>query len=319
MSKLIFLILLFNVSYSQYLDIQYASFSYTIGGSYGSCVKFIKSEYNSSDYGACSCAWAANTSSYPNCYELFYNPQTKMIKYNLSEGGEYIYRNFSNDYTCHIYYEEIEILECSEMDEFECGDSGDCDWVENIEYGNCSNYSNGSTCDADENCFWDLCYGGSYGSWSHCCRGGTYQIDNSYCLEVEAVIECFEMNQLQCFQDSSCEWISDIEIASCGSLTGSDCELAPGCDWECWSDPTGYIPGCTYSCTGGTYELNNSYCQEVSFLPGDANGDGSLNVSDIVLIVDLILGSDYDENSDINQDGILNIMDIVEIISNILT
>ena len=31
-----------------------------------------------------------------------------------------------------------------------------------------------------------------------------------------------------------------------------------------------------------------------------------------------ILGSDYDENSDINQDGILNIMDVVEIINNIL-
>jgi len=216
-----------------------------------------------------------------------------------------------------IEYELLE-YECSEMNEFECSDGGDCEWVEDIEYGDCSNYSNGSTCDANENCYWDLCYGGSYGSWSHCCRGGTYQIDNSYCMEIED-LECSEMNQLQCFQDSSCEWISDIEIASCGSLTGSDCELALGCDWECWSDPTGYIPGCTYSCTGGTYELNNSYCQEVSFLPGDANGDGSLNISDIVLIVDLILSSDYDQNSDINQDGMLNISDIIEIINNILT
>ena len=94
MPKLIILILFLNISYSQYLDIQYASFSYTIGGSYGSCVKFIKSEYNASDYDECSCAWAANVSNYPNCYELFYNPLTKMIKYNLSEGGEYVYRDF---------------------------------------------------------------------------------------------------------------------------------------------------------------------------------------------------------------------------------
>ena len=234
-----------------------------------------------------------------------------MIKYNLSEGGEYIYRNFSNDYTCHIYYEELEILECSEMDEFECGDSGDCDWVENIEYGNCSNYSNGSTCDADENCFWDLCYGGSYGSWSHCCRGGTYQIDNSYCLEVE-VLECSEMYQLGCINDDSCEWIENIDYESCSNLEAGTCTQA-GCNWYCDSTYTWLC-----YCTGGNYEIDNSYCEEVSFLPGDVNGDGSLNVSDIVLIVDLILGSDYDENSDMNQDGILNIMDVVEIINNIL-
>tara|TARA_X000001036_G_scaffold297853_1_gene276937 strand:+ start:979 stop:2172 length:1194 start_codon:yes stop_codon:yes gene_type:complete len=208
---------------------------------------------------------------------------------------------------------EYELLdyECSEMDEFECGDSGDCDWVENIEYGNCSNYSNGSTCDADENCFWDLCYGGSYGSWSHCCRGGTYQIDNSYCLEVE-VLECSEMYQLGCINDDSCEWIENIDYESCSNLEAGTCTQA-GCNWYCDSTYTWLC-----YCTGGSYEIDNSYCEEVSFLPGDVNGDGSLNVSDIVLIVDLILGSDYDENSDINQDGILNIMDVVEIINNIL-
>jgi len=241
MSKLIFLILLFNVSYSQYLDIQYASFSYTIGGSYGSCVKFVKSEYSSSDYDACSCAWAANTSSYPNCYELFYNPQTKMIKYNLSEGGEYIYRNFSNDYTCHIYYEEIEDLECSEM------------------------------------------------------------------------------NQLQCADDSSCNWISDYQNMNCGSYDNSQslCEQYSeyGCSWEFswggWQNYGSY-------CAGGSFQIDNSYCEEESFLPGDINGDGSLNVSDIVLMVDLILSVEYDENSDINQDGILNIIDIIELINRIL-
>jgi hypothetical protein len=37
-----------------------------------------------------------------------------------------------------------------------------------------------------------------------------------------------------------------------------------------------------------------------------------------VLIVDLILNSEYDEHSDINQDGILNIIDIVELVNNIL-
>ena len=52
--------LFFSLLFSNYLDVQFASFSYTIGGSYGSCVKFKKSEYSFSDFNECSCAWAAN-------------------------------------------------------------------------------------------------------------------------------------------------------------------------------------------------------------------------------------------------------------------
>ena len=106
--KYLITMLLFNSIFPNYLDVEFASFSYTTGGSYGSCVKFTKSEYNFSDYNECSCAWAANVSNYPNCNELYYNPQTQIIKYNFSVGGEYIYSNFSNDYTCHIYIEEVQ-------------------------------------------------------------------------------------------------------------------------------------------------------------------------------------------------------------------
>jgi len=241
MSKLIMLILFFNISYSQYLDIQYASFSYTIGGSYGSCVKFIKSEYNASDYDECSCAWAANNSSYPNCYELFYNPQAKMIKYNLSDGGEYIYRNFSNDYTCHIYYEEIEILECSEMNASQCNNDNSCNWISDYQNMNCGNYDNSQS----------LCEG---------------------------------------YSEYGCSW-----------------EFA----WGGWQNYGSY-------CAGGSFQIDNSYCTEVSVMPGDVNGDGSLDVSDIILIINFILNSEYNENADINQDGILNVIDIVELVNKIL-
>ena len=57
---------------------------------------------------------------------------------------------------------------------------------------------------------------------------------------------------------------------------------------------------------------------EIIFIPGDSNGDNSLNVTDIVLIVEYILNSEYDENSDINQDGYLNVTDIVDIVNIIL-
>ena len=82
------------------------------------------------------------------------------------------------------YCQEVQMPECSQMLEGQCDDNEDCEWVEDIQWGNCSNYNNGTACDANDNCYWDLCYGGSYGSWSHCCIGGAYQIDNGYCEEV---------------------------------------------------------------------------------------------------------------------------------------
>ena len=233
MNNFYLIIIFFSISYSEYLDIQYASFSYTIGGSYGSCVKFKKSEYSFSDFDACSCAWAANTSNYSDCYELYYNPQTKMIKYNLSEGADYIYRNFSSDYTCHIYNEEIQIN------------------------------------------------------------------------------ECVEMNQLECNIDDSCNWVEDIEIANCYNLS--------------WNQQECLLNGCNYSCTSyygcwcsGEYEINNSFCEDLTFIPGDANNDGSLNVTDVVITVDLILNSEYSEYSDLNHDGLLNVIDVVELVNIIL-
>ena len=73
---------------------------------------------------------------------------------------------------------------CSEMNQSQCNNNSDCQWIEDIEWGNCGDYNSGWSCDnAHEDCFWDLCYGGSYGSWSNCCRGGSFQIDSSYCEE----------------------------------------------------------------------------------------------------------------------------------------
>ena len=259
------IIVFFNISFSEYLDIQYASFSYTIGGSYGSCVKFKKSEHNFSDFEACNCAWAANTSNYSNCYDLYYNPQTKIIKYNLSEGADYIYRDFSSDYTCHIYNEEIQMNECSAINEPECGIDDSCEWVEDVENGWCGSFNNNSSaCNNIDSCSYTTC-------------------------------------------QQECNWSGSAE-----------CESYPGCSYSYLTyscSGTTTVP----CCSGGSYQIDNSYCEEVSFIPGDANGDNTLNVADIVLIVDFILNSEYDEYSDINQDGILNVIDVVELVNRILS
>ena len=124
--------------------------------------------------------------------------------------------------------------------------------------------------------------------------------------------ECSEMNESACSNDTNCNWIENIEIGNCDWLSTSECVSNPECLLDC---VTTYD---CFGCTGGWYEIDNGFCEEVSFIPGDVNGDGSLNISDIVLMVDLILSLEYDMYSDMNQDGILNVMDVVELVSTIL-
>ena len=64
---------------------------------------------------------------------------------------------------------------------------------------------------------------------------------------------------------------------------------------------------------------------ETEFIPdlyGDVNFDGQLNVTDIVLIVNFVLGGLPTEEesitADINQDGTLNILDVIQVVSEIL-
>jgi hypothetical protein len=56
---------------------------------------------------------------------------------------------------------------------------------------------------------------------------------------------------------------------------------------------------------------------------GDLNQDGSINVQDIILTINIILGappSDYEFCSgDLNEDGVIDILDIVLLINLILS
>ena len=55
-------------------------------------------------------------------------------------------------------------------------------------------------------------------------------------------------------------------------------------------------------------------------LPGDINGDGEVNVSDVTALINKILGtSDYsDAVCDINGDGEINVSDVTALINQIL-
>ena len=53
-------------------------------------------------------------------------------------------------------------------------------------------------------------------------------------------------------------------------------------------------------------------------LPGDANGDGEVNIADITRVIDAIIDNEYSEALDVNGDGEINIADINKIIQAIL-
>ena len=76
------------------------------------------------------------------------------------------------------------------------------------------------------------------------------------------------------------------------------------------------------------YSHSSSYNYDVIELSnrltlGDINDDGVINVQDIILLINHILGENllYEsqlENADVNEDSIINILDIVFVINIIL-
>ena len=56
----------------------------------------------------------------------------------------------------------------------------------------------------------------------------------------------------------------------------------------------------------------------IDTLPGDVNGDGEINISDVSAIIDIILHAGDDAAGDVNGDGEVNIADINAIIDVIL-
>ena len=76
--------------------------------------------------------------------------------------------------------------------------------------------------------------------------------------------QCSEMDEMECSNDNTCNWGSDIETGSCGSLyTAQSCGQAEGCYWSCqggW-----YLGNCygTYGCGGGSYQVDNGYCEAI--------------------------------------------------------
>jgi hypothetical protein len=64
----------------------------------------------------------------------------------------------------------------------------------------------------------------------------------------------------------------------------------------------------------GVFEFDGGECG----ITGDVNTDGSVNILDIINVVNLILSNQFDTCADLNSDGSINILDIVNIVNLIL-
>ena len=232
--------------------------------------------------------------------------------------------------------------QCDQLNEYQCDSNSECEWlITNVENYNCANFGSQSCENYSEyGCSWEFAWGGwqNYGSY---CAGGTFQIDIEECVNIE-ILDCIEMNQIACIANDDCEWLQiGTQNSSCSSLNNSNqCNSIDDCNWTSYQQQCNWsgsaecesYPGCSYSyltyscsgttnisyCGGGSYESPTFNCLEIDHLYGDSNEDGLLNISDIVIIVDLILNADFEENSDINQDGILNVIDVIELLDLIL-
>ena len=70
----------------------------------------------------------------------------------------------------------------------------------------------------------------------------------------------------------------------------------------------------------GNADSCNVQIQIVSYLPGDANGDGRLTISDVVYIINCIFGGSgcsIDPDMDANCSGTVTISDVVYLINHI--
>ncbi len=54
-------------------------------------------------------------------------------------------------------------------------------------------------------------------------------------------------------------------------------------------------------------------------MPGDANGDGVVDILDVLAIIQYFHGNDpepfYFENADVNQDGVIDLLDVIETVA----
>ena len=62
--------------------------------------------------------------------------------------------------------------------------------------------------------------------------------------------------------------------------------------------------------------LNNIDCEQTA--SGDINGDSTVNIQDVILMINLILSGSFDFYADMNYDNTVDVLDVVQLVNLIL-
>ncbi|OUW60649.1 MAG: hypothetical protein CBD58_04545, partial [bacterium TMED198] len=175
---------------------------------------------------------------------------------------------------------------------------------------------NPSATDSDGNCSYPFCDG--------TCDSGAYVDDCGVCagenIDMDCEGVCFGAAVLDCLED--CNGIAILD--ECGE-----------CEGDNYFDDNGQLPDGSCDCSGSTFDCAGVCAGETAFdecgvcggsdvdcCPGDLNDDDTLNVLDVVALVDVLLTFEwpiYDLYcSDFNNDGILNILDLIIMVESTL-
>jgi len=215
---------------------------------------------------------------------------------------------------------------CSGEDPY-CGD-GWCNTDETYE-----NYPEDCEEEDYNNC--DSCWNSGYGP--ECCDTLWYEFG----------VTCYELETNYYWDCEGCACPGD-GLSECGDGACTQDETPDNCpedcdgscdegyvldyadsDWDCcleswigdeWADCTDQAYGCDlpcYDCDGGDCPETDPGCEETDDCcsPGDFNCDYSINVLDIISIVDCILNDTDCPCGDLNGDGSVNVLDIVQLVN----
>jgi hypothetical protein len=60
-------------------------------------------------------------------------------------------------------------------------------------------------------------------------------------------------------------------------------------------------------------------CPADEGIMGDLNDDSILNIQDIIIMINIVLGTEeYNETADLSGDGIINVLDVIQLMNLIL-
>ena len=120
--------------------------------------------------------------------------------------------------------------------------------------------------------------------------------------------------EMCCWEFEILDWLGD-----------GYCDYLGGCGWE---GPLLDCPQLGFDCGDCNSEwdgdISLEICNDINIIPGDINNDSIVNIIDVVILVNYILGqNNLTETqillSDINQDEIVNILDIIQIVNIIMS